>query len=306
MKEVEVQSFFNAMLTEVSKDISTKTYQDIVFPEFVRVRNDGDPHLERRTFLKVEDDEHRGSGIVSLKTNVFDNVNVKYTAHVSVRARWLKTATWTDLELGQASKLGVALDKDRLLALNRQAHFFLQNVAFVGAGNDNPEITGLLNNKEVGKIEEKSKKVIASMNYQEAVDHFTNGFVNAISQMQGHVRPDTLAISGVDYMALASKTSPKSERPALEMLTQQLSNIAGKAVSVKAIPKGFAENVNGGEKNRAIVYSRDESNVFFDVPESPRLLPIQKTGLLSYQAGLLMTFGSVVFIRPETACYFEY
>ncbi|ETD72965.1 hypothetical protein V757_01075 [Pelistega indica] len=293
-------------LTQVSKDISMTKYPEIVFPQFVYVDSSADRLMDFRQHLTGDVTGDLDDGIIDINTTVFDQVDIKFGSRTTPLFPWLKTVSWTLHQLEKAAKFGVAIDTSKIKSLNLNAQQTLQKVAFIGHARKDG-VKGLLNSPDVTIQEAKIKKAINTMTYDEATATFKDMFLAVFDQTNLIAAPDTIAISYDDYAYLAFLEKDHKEKTALQWLQEHLSGAAGKAVSIKPLPGGFAKLATAGSsKKRAIAYINDAEHVVFDVPQSPTILTAEKVGLVSFQSGLQMAFGGVTFKEPQSAIYVDY
>lgn len=293
-------------LTQVSQDITMTKYSEIVFPQFVYVDSSADRLMDFRQHLTGDVTGDLDDGIIDINTTVFDQVDIKFGSRTTRLFPWLKTVSWTKHQLEKAAKFGVDIDTSKVKALNLNAQQTLQKVAFLGHARKS-DVTGLLNSPDIKVQEAKVKKAINAMTYDEAISTFKDMFLGVFDQTNLIAAPDTIAISADDYSYLALLEKDYKERTALQWLQEHLSGAAGKTVSIKPIPGGFAKlATSGATKKRAIAYINDAEHVVFDVPQSPTVLAAEKVGLVSYQSGLQMAFGGVTFKEQQSAIYVDY
>ncbi|MCK3654229.1 hypothetical protein A4G19_10605 [Pasteurellaceae bacterium Macca] len=293
-------------LTEVSKNISQTKYPEITFPQFVPVDSSGNPLMDEKLHFSADISGDLDNGLITYNTNNFDQVGVSFNHTRTPVVTWAKTVQWQDIELAKAAALGFALDTQKLMALNQNAHQTLQKVAFLGHAQET-RLKGLLNNPNVEVYKPTLKKAIKAMTFEESVKFFEELFLRAMEKTYRIDTPNTFAIDAMDYAYLGLLTRDKSltDTTALDHLTKILSGAAGKAVSIKPLPSNYGELVTDG-KHRAIAYVKDANYVVMDIPQSPTVLGAAKKGLMTYESGLKMVFGGVTFKEPESALYVDY
>lgn len=294
-------------LAEVSKQITQTKYPDVVFGQFVPIDSSGNPLVEEKISFSADVTGDLDTGLITYNTNNFDQVGVNFNHTRSPIVTWAKTVQWQEIELQKAAMLGVGLDTQKLMALNQNAHQTLQKVAFLGHKQDT-RLEGLLTSSKLEKYTPKKvTKAVAEMTFQEATKFFEELFLRATEKTYRIATPDTFAIDSLDYANLAflTRDNALSETSALEYLNAKLSGAAGKKVEIKALPSNFGTLTAEG-KHRAIVYINDANYVQMDIPQAPTVLGAMKKGIMTYESGLKMAFGGVVFKEPDAALYVDY
>lgn len=294
-------------LTEVSQQINQTKYPDIVFPQFVYVDHSGNPLMDEKLHFSADVTGNLDNGLITYNTNNFDQVGVNFSHTRSPIVTWAKTVQWQEIELQKAAQLAVKLDTQKIMALNQNAQQTLQKVAFLGHKQDT-RLQGLLNSSQIEVYTPKGKaKAVSAMTFDESVAFFEELFLRAMEKTYRIQAPNTFALDSMDYahLGLITRENAINETTALEHLTKKLSGAAGKAVEIKALPSNFGSLVTNG-KNRAVVYINDQNYVSMDVPQAPTVLGAEKKGIMTYESGLKMVFGGVVFHEPQSALYVDY
>lgn len=294
-------------LTEVSGQIAQTKYSEIVFPKFVPIDHSGNPLMDEKIHFSADVTGDLDTGLISYNTNNFEQVGVSFNHRRSTIVNWMKTVQWQELELQKAAALGIKADTQKLMALNQNAQQTLQKVAFLGHCQET-RLKGLLNADGVEVYTSKKvSKAINAMSFDESVKFFEELFLRAMEKTYRIDTPNTFAIDSMDYANLAFLERPnaQSETSALDILQKKLSGAAGKEVKILALPSNYGEKVTEG-KHRAVVYTNNANYLSMDIPMSPTVLGVAKKGIFTYESGLRMAFGGVVFKEPESALYVDY
>ena len=276
-------------LTAVDKAIAATKYPAIVFPEFVTV--------DQSAAIGATEKVHYGStisgslddGIVGDNTNTLDTVSVAFQQRKTPIVDWMKVVRYSLIELERCKILGVDIDTQKIMALNKNAMQTLQKVAFLGHGRDG-RLKGLLNGEGVEVVSADTAGIVTTkpvdkMTFAEAVEFFESMFKFAISKTKHIDTPNMLVIDAGDLAHLAFLTRTAGDATtALEFLTKNLEAAAGQPVKIKAAPANYA----------AVV------------PMTPRTIPVFQKGAVDFETGLRMAFGGVVFKEPESALYVDY
>ncbi|WP_410681543.1 major capsid family protein [Avibacterium paragallinarum] len=297
-------SYLTSALTQVRGQMTQTKYPEIVFPQFVHVDQNGGVGMTEKIHFGADISGDLDSGLVGDNTTTFDQVSVTFNHARTPIVDWIKTVQYNQIELERAKLFNVAVDTQKIMALNKNAQQTLQKVAFLGHGRDT-RLKGLLNASGVEVYSPTVKKAVKTMSFEEAVTFFKEIFLRGMEKTHRIDTPNVFAIDGMDLAHLALLTRDKTDITALEYLTKNLSAAAGKAVSIKALPSNFGTQVTTG-KTRAIAYINDPNYVVFDVPMSPSVLGAKEKGLVTYETGLRMAFGGVTFLEPDSALYIDY
>lgn len=291
-------------LTEVQTGINRTKYPDIVFPKFVHINSSGSELADEILSFSADVTGDLDSGLISMNTSVFDQVGVTFNHSKVPLVTWMKLVEWHEFELKKAAALGVAVNTEKLYALNQNAHQTLQKVAFLGHARDT-RLKGLLNSDQIEVYQPKTQGEVGDMDYATAVKFFEEIFLRSVEKTHRIAIPDTFAIDSSDKAHLALLERPNSDKSALEWLEEKLKGAAGKAVKIEALPSNFGTLVTTG-KHRALVYTNDQNYVEMNIPKSPTVLGAGKKDLVTYQSGLSMVFGGVNFKEPQAAVYVDY
>ncbi|NBI40163.1 DUF2184 domain-containing protein [[Haemophilus] felis] len=292
-------------LTEVQAGLTRTKYPDIVFPKFVHINSQGSELADEILSFSSDVTGDLDTGLISMNTSVFDQVGVTFNHKKVPLVTWLKLVEWHEYELKKAAALGVAVNTEKLYALNQNAHQTLQKVAFLGHAQDT-RLKGLLTSSEVETYTPtKTTVAVSAMDYSKAVAFFEELFLKATERTHRIVVPNTFAIDSADRAHLALLERPNSDKTALEWLQEKLTGAAGKEVKIDALPSNFGKLASQG-KTRALVYTNDANYVEMNIPKSPTVMGAEKKDLVTYQSGLTMVFGGVNFKEPQSALYVDY
>lgn len=291
----------------VNQTIATTKYPNIIFPKCVTVDSNTPVGVRRKIHIGSGVVGDFDAGLITSNANAIPAIDVHFDAQENRLVDWVQKVQYNALEIEQAKALGIQLDTQKLLELDRFANNGLQKVAFLGMPKE-PGIYGLLNNPLVQKATDakvKQSKTVQDMTFAEAVEFFKGLFLTAFEKTSGIQAPDTILIDSVDLAALSFKINESTNTSALDLIRSLLSGAAGSAVTIQAIPSGFAKKITHN-KTRALIYSNNSQDVVFDVPMPPTVLMPYQTNSLEYETGLRMVFGGVVFRNPASATYVEY
>lgn len=296
-------------VAKVSNVIATTKYPNIVYPQCVAIDGDVPVGVRRKIHLGTTTGGDFEAGLITSNVNSIPLIDVAFNAQENVLVDWVQKVQYNQIEIEQAKAMGIPLDTQKLLELDRFANNGLQQIAFVGSQKEK-NLTGLLNsslvkviNAGTGKI--KVSKKVSEMNFNEILEFFKGMLLTSLEQTNGIQAPDTVLLDAQDIAALSFVTKDNTDMSALDALSKALNGAAGQTVTIRAIPLSFAKKVTTG-KTRAVVYSNNVQDVVFDVPMAPQTLTPYQTNSLEYETGIRMVFGGVVFKNPESAIYVDY
>lgn len=296
-------------VAKVSKTIATTKYPNIVYPQCVTIDSDIPVGVRRKIHLGTSTGGDFEAGLITTNVNAIPVVEVEFNAQENVLVDWVQKVQYNQLEIEQAQTLGIALDAQKLLELDRFANNGLQQIAFIGSTKEK-DLTGLLNAKAVQAINAGTGKVkvnknVSEMSFNEILEFFKGILLTSLEKTNGIQAPDTILLDSNDLAALAFVNKENTDMTALDALNKALNGATGHNVTIRAVPMGFAKKITAG-KTRAVIYSNNSQDVVFDVPMAPQTLTPYQTNALEYETGIRMVFGGVVFKNPESAIYVDY
>lgn len=315
MDELNAQAVEAALenaLTEFDNNFENKEYPTFVLPEFVPIESIGGYGGRYSQYGQLDGRGSLDDGLIGDTTSSTETVDVNVELIESPIKTWAKSTQWNIQALYEAQEAGLPLDTWKLENLRNNAMQTLQKVGFKGHARDN-RIQGLLNNTAIEAASVTPTKALDEMTSEELRIFFVSLFKSAYERSGANLVPDTLAIDAGDLMTLRTVggsniiTTDGGYVSALNQIEAALSDIAGRAVSIRGIPNNYAVGAGVGGKSRAVVYSNESDILRMNVPVMPENLgEIIRKNVLTFESTMYMRFGGVDIRQPELVSYVDY
>lgn len=313
LNAAQVEASLENALTEFDQSFEKKEYPAFVLPEFVPIESVGGYGGRYSQYGELDGRGDLDDGLIGDSTSSTETVDVNVEMIESPIKTWAKSTQWNIQALYEAQEAGLPLDTWKLENLRNNAMQTLQKVGFKGHVRDN-RLQGLLNNSKIGVSNIVPAKPLDQMTGEELRAFFVSIFKAGYSKSGANLVPDTLAIDAVDLMTLRTITASNiittdgGYTSALTQIEAALSDIAGRAVSIKGIPNNFAQKAGAdGVKSRAVVYTNESDILRMNVPVMPENLgDLIRKNVLTFESTLYMRFGGVDIRQPDLVSYVDY
>lgn len=301
-------------LTEIAaKVLEQKFYTIKNIPDFVDIEEGrggvAEEIMNWATYDAVGDFEDGNFG---------SNVDFERTASADItlnqktffRQKWKKSNTYNIMELMQADRAKVVnIVEGKETARKRNFDLGLQKIIFLGS-DENPNITGLLNNKEVNVNNVLITKYLSSMTAGEL-----NAFIAQISNVfyentNNTVMYNRFIIPTTDYNGLASQMSEQFPiKTKLQVLEEALSTIAaGYGINdFKILPCAYAnKDKNAQNLNIYTLYNKNADTLVYDLPLNYTTTAFNSFNNFDFSNIAYAMYGSVNVLRPQEMLYLTF
>lgn len=301
-------------LTEISaKVLQQKFYTIKNIPDFVDIEEGRGGVAEEIMNWSVFDavgnfeDGNFGSNVDFERTASADIILNKKMFY---RQKWKKSITYNQMDIIQADRAKVVnIIEGKETARKRNFDLGLQKTIFLGS-DENENITGLLNNKEVNVNATLITKFLSSMTAQEfnsIIAQLPNIF---FANTNNTVMYNRLVMPTADYNGLASQMSEQFPiKTKLEVLEEALKTIAaGYGINdFKILPCAYAnKGQNGQNLNIYALYNKNADTLVYDLPLNYRTTAFNTLNNFDFTNIAYAMYGSVNLLRPQEMLYFTF
>lgn len=216
---------------------------------------------------------------------------------------------WSIEEVEQASLYGLNVRDDDAMAGDMAVQQKLYDVAM--SGDTEVNWTGLVNNASVPSADAASTGTASSTFWSaKTVDNILadiNTGLETVRTQTGEVEmADTIRVPPAAFRLLATKRlgTDGSMGTVLDYLRTNNIYTAETGNPIDIAPLRSLAEVAAGDRGRAIYYRKDPEVLRFHLPLPRRVLPVNQTGLMAYEQGVLARTGGTE-IRLPYAMYYQ-
>lgn len=310
LRDEEVLTQLATAAASFNEGFKEREYPEVQLANFVPITQQGDESIDALDYGEIEGTQDLENGLIDENTTSLETEDLSITAKKGIYLSWAKSAVYTSEAVARAKRLDIELDTAKLRNLERVALLTMQKTALVGhkkiAG-----VQGLLTNANVKVNDLTAGTAISAMTGAEARAFFLSLIEFGYKQNGGLLIPNTIAIDSKDLMALASKYdnsigAVNGGVNALTAIKEALSQSTGVDVNIVGIPLGFAQDLGGKGKNRAVVYTKSEDVLSTDWALSPTAMQPFQRSVLSWEIAVKAKFTGTLIRQLDKVAYVNY
>lgn len=310
LRDEEVLTQLATAAASFNEGFKEREYPEVQLANFVPITQQGDESIDALDYGEIEGTQDLENGLIDENTTSLETEDLSITAKKGIYLSWAKSAVYTSEAVARAKRLDIELDTAKLRNLERVALLTMQKTALVGhkkiAG-----VQGLLTNANVKVNDLTAGTAISAMTGAEARAFFLSLIEFGYKQNGGLLIPNTIAIDSKDLMALASKYdnsigAVNGGVNALTAIKEALSQSTGVDVNIVGIPLGFAQDLGGRGKNRAVVYTKSEDVLSTDWTLSPTAMQPFQRSVLSWEIAVKAKFTGTLIRQLDKVAYVNY
>lgn len=261
-------------LSEIMQEAIDQKHYEVPFADYVPVDVGVTPTADeiiRKVAFQTGGNFFKGAIDTNTSTQRMVNVDVAMSILRMPIATWAGDFQYNLLDVSQAIQANnYDLITEKTKSLKKNWDLGMQEVCFTGHP-DVPEITGLLNSKEVDTNADLIPKKISEMDETE-FQTFISKVIGAYAANSSYTsKPDTFVMPTDDYLGLASATSKAN--PAIskmEYLQKAFSGTTGnknfKIMDLAYCQKEEMSKLTGKEANRYVLYKNDPEVLMMSIP----------------------------------------
>lgn len=310
LRDEEILSQLASAAASFNEGFKEREYPEVQLANFVPITQQGDESIDALDYGEIEGTQDLENGLIDENTTSLETEDLNITAKKGLYLSWAKSAVYTSEAVARAKRLDIELDTAKLRNLERVALLTMQKTALLGhkkiAG-----VQGLLTNANVKAKDLTAGVAISAMTGAEARAFFLSLIEFGYEQNGGLLIPNTIAIDSKDLMALASKYdnsigAVNGGVNALTAIKEALSQSTGVDVNIVGIPLGFAQDLGGKGKNRAVVYTKSEDVLSTDWALSPTAMQPFQRSVLSWEIAVKAKFTGTLIRQLDKVAYVNY
>lgn len=310
LRDEEILSQLASAAASFNEGFKEREYPEVQLANFVPITQKGDESIDALDYGEIEGTQDLENGLIDENTTSLETEDLNITAKKGLYLSWAKSAVYTSEAVARSKKLDIELDIAKLSNLERVALLTMQKTALVGH-TKLPAVQGLLNNTNVKAKDLTAGAAISAMTGAEARAFFLSLIEFGYEQNGGLLIPNTIAIDSKDLMALASKYdnsigAVNGGVNALTAIKEALSQSTGVDVNIVGIPLGFAQDLGGKGKNRAVVYTKSEDVLSTDWALKPTAMQPFQRSVLSWEIAIKAKFTGTLIRQLDKVAYVNY
>ena len=310
LRDEEVLTQLATAAASFNEGFKEREYPEVQLANFVPITQKGDESIDALDYGEIEGTQDLENGLIDENTTSLETEDLNIIAKKGIYLSWAKSAVYTSEAVARAKRLEIELDTAKLSNLERVALLTMQKTALVGH-TKLPAVQGLLNNTSVKAKDLTAGAAISAMTGAEARSFFLSLIEFGYEQNGGLLIPNTIAIDSKDLMALASKYdnsigAVNGGINALMAIKEALSQSTGIDVNIVGIPLGFAQDLGGKGKNRAVVYTKSEDVLSTDWALSPTAMQPFQRSVLSWEIAVKAKFTGTLIRQLDKVAYVNY
>lgn len=310
LRDEEVLSQLASAVASFNEGFKEREYPEVQLANFVPITQNGDESIDALDYGEIEGTQDLENGLIDENTTSLETEDLNITAKKGIYLSWAKSAVYTSEAVARAKRLDIELDTAKLRNLERVALLTMQKTALVGHKKIGG-VQGLLTNANVKAKDLTAGTAISVMTGAEARAFFLSLIEFGYEQNGGLLIPNTIAIDSKDLMALASKYdnsigAVNGGVNALTAIKEALSQSTGVDVNIVGIPLGFAQDLGGKGKNRAVVYTKSEDVLSTDWALSPTAMQPFQRSVLSWEIAVKAKFTGTLIRQLDKVAYVNY
>lgn len=310
LRDEEILSQLASAAASFNEGFKEREYPEVQLANFVPITQQGDESIDILDYGEIEGTQDLENGLIDENTTSLETEDLNITAKKGIYLRWAKSAVYTSEAVARAKRLDIELDTAKLRNLERVALLTMQKTALLGHKKIGG-VQGLLTNANVKAKDLTAGAAISAMTGAEARAFFLSLIEFGYEQNGGLLIPNTIAIDSKDLMALASKYdnsigAVNGGVNALTAIKEALSQSTGVDVNIVGIPLGFAQDLGGKGKNRAVVYTKSEDVLSTDWALSPTAMQPFQRSVLSWEIAVKAKFTGTLIRQLDKVAYVNY
>lgn len=310
LRDEEVLSQLASAAASFNEGFKEREYPEVQLANFVPITQKGDESIDALDYGEIEGTQDLENGLIDENTTSLETEDLNIVAKKGLYLSWAKSAVYTSEAVARAKRLDIELDTAKLRNLERVALLTMQKTALVGHKKIGG-VQGLLTNANVKAKDLTAGTAISAMTGAEARAFFLSLIEFGYEQNGGLLIPNTIAIDSKDLMALASKYdnsigAVNGGVNALMAIKEALSQSTGVDVNIVGIPLGFAQDLGGKGKNRAVVYTKSEDVLSTDWALSPTAMQPFQRSVLSWEIAVKSKFTGTLIRQLDKVAYVNY
>ncbi len=310
LRDEEILSQLASAAASFNEGFKEREYPEVQLANFVPITQKGDESIDALDYGEIEGTQDLENGLIDENTTSLETEDLNITAKKGLYLSWAKSAVYTSEAVARAKRLDIELDTAKLRNLERVALLTMQKTALLGHKKIGG-VQGLLTNANVKAKDLTAGTAISAMTGAEARAFFLSLIEFGYEQNGGLLIPNTIAIDSKDLMALASKYdnsigAVNGGINALTAIKEALSQSTGVDVNIVGIPLGFAQDLGGKGKNRAVVYTKSEDVLSTDWALSPTAMQPFQRSVLSWEIAVKAKFTGTLIRQLDKVAYVNY
>lgn len=310
LRDEEILSQLASAAASFNEGFKEREYPEVQLANFVPITQQGDESIDALDYGEIEGTQDLENGLIDENTTSLETEDLNITAKKGIYLSWAKSAVYTSEAVARAKRLDIELDTAKLRNLERVALLTMQKTALLGHKKISG-VQGLLTNANVKAKDLTAGTAISAMTGAEARAFFLSLIEFGYEQNGGLLIPNTIAIDSKDLMALASKYdnsigAVNGGVNALTAIKEALSQSTGVDVNIVGIPLGFAQDLGGKGKNRAVVYTKSEDVLSTDWALSPTAMQPFQRSVLSWEIAVKAKFTGTLIRQLDKVAYVNY
>lgn len=310
LRDEEILSQLASAAASFNEGFKEREYPEVQLANFVPITQQGDESIDALDYGEIDGTQDLENGLIDENTTSLQTEDLNITAKKGIYLSWAKSAVYTSEAVARAKRLDIELDTAKLSNLERVALLTMQKTALVGHKKISG-VQGFLTNANVKAKDLTAGTAISAMTGAEARAFFLSLIEFGYEQNGGLLIPNTIAIDSKDLMALASKYdnsigAVNGGINALTAIKEALSQSTGVDVNIVGIPLGFAQDLGGKGKNRAVVYTKSEDVLSTDWALSPTAMQPFQRSVLSWEIAVKAKFTGTLIRQLDKVAYVNY